>query len=103
VFYLIHFSTSQRSSERAFSDRKKFLIEKNRKTCKNIELGFGKIKNVKLHADNYALDRPKASPLHSGQVIRPDGTVLIPAVSKEVLFPFILSQEATSNCLNPAN
>ena len=65
-------------------------------------MGFGKIKNVKLHADNYALDRLKSAPLHSGQVIVSDGTVLIPAVSKEVLFPFILSQEGHVRLLEPA-
>ncbi|MBO5990045.1 MAG: WYL domain-containing protein, partial [Lentisphaeria bacterium] len=54
-------------------------------------LGFEKIQNVKLHAENYALDRLKALPLHSRQVIKSDGTVEIPAVSKEVLFPFILA------------
>ena len=65
-------------------------------------LNFEKISNVKLSADSYALDRLKASPLHSGQVIVSDGTVLIPAVSKEVLFPFILSQEGHVKLLEPS-
>ena len=64
-------------------------------------LGFEKVRNVKLHADKYALDRLKASPLHSGQVIHDDGTVEIPAVAKEVLFPFLLSQEGNVRLLEP--
>lgn len=65
-------------------------------------LGFEKIRNVKLHAQNYALDRLKSSPLHSEQVIHADGTVEIPAISQEVLFPFILSQEGNLKLLEPA-
>lgn len=65
-------------------------------------LGFEKIKNVKLYADNYALDRLKSSPLHTHQIIHNDGTVEIPAVAKEVLFPFILSQEGNVRLLEPA-
>ena len=65
-------------------------------------LGFDKIKNVKLHADSYALDRLKSAPLHTHQVIHDDGTVEIPAVAKEVLFPFILSQEGNVRFLEPA-
>ena len=65
-------------------------------------LGFEKIKNVKLHADSYALDRLKSAPLHTHQIIHDDGTVEIPAVAKEVLFPFILSQEGNVRLLEPA-
>ena len=65
-------------------------------------LGFEKIRNVKLHASSYALDRLKSSPLHTHQVILADGTVEIPAVAKEVLFPFILSQEGNVCLLEPA-
>ena len=65
-------------------------------------LGFEKIQNVKLLARNYALDRLKSSPLHTHQVIHADGTVEIPAVAKEVLFPFILSQEGYVKLLAPA-
>ena len=65
-------------------------------------LGFEKVRNVKLHAEKCALDRLKASPLHSRQVIHKDGTVDVPAVSKEVLFPFILSQEGNVRLLEPA-
>ncbi|MBE6367203.1 MAG: WYL domain-containing protein [Lentisphaerae bacterium] len=64
-------------------------------------LGFEKIENVKLHASNCALDRLRAAPLHSQQEIHADGTVDIPAVSKEVLFPFILSQEGNVKLLEP--
>ncbi|HCG26916.1 MAG TPA: hypothetical protein DE060_20615 [Lentisphaeria bacterium] len=62
---------------------------------------FEKVQNVKLHADKYALDRLKAFPLHSGQVIHDDGTVEIPAVAKEVLFPFLFSQEGNVKILEP--
>ena len=65
-------------------------------------LGFEKIRNVKLYAENYALDRLKSSPLHTHQIIHGDGTVEIPAVAKEVLFPFILSQEGNVKLLEPA-
>ena len=65
-------------------------------------LGFQKIRNVKLQANGYALDRLHAAPLHSGQIIRTDGTVEIPAVAKEVLFPFILSQGGNVKLLEPA-
>ena len=65
-------------------------------------LGFEKITNVKLRAVSYALDRLKSSPLHTHQVIHEDGSVEIPAVAKEVLFPFILSQEGNVQLLEPA-
>ena len=66
-------------------------------------LNFEKIKNVKLHAENYSLDQLKSVPLHSDQIIHDDGTVEIPAVSKEVLFPFILSQEGNVKLIEPAS
>ena len=66
-------------------------------------LGFEKVKNVKLQADPLALDRLKSSPLHSAQVIRENGIVEIPAVSEEVLFPFILSQSGNVRLLEPEN
>ncbi|MBR2364260.1 MAG: WYL domain-containing protein [Lentisphaeria bacterium] len=65
-------------------------------------LGFAKIRNVKLTATSFALDRLKSSPLHTHQVIYDDGTVEIPAVSKEVLFPFILSQAGNIKILEPS-
>lgn len=64
-------------------------------------LGFEKIKNIKLHAENYSLDRLKSSPLHTCQIINDDGTVEIPAVAVEVLFPFILSQEGNIRIIEP--
>lgn len=66
-------------------------------------LNFEKIENVKLHAKNYSLDRLRSAPLHSKQLIHDDGTVEIPAVSKETLFPFILSQEGNVKLLEPAS
>lgn len=66
-------------------------------------LNFEKIENVKLHAKNYSLDRLRSAPLHSKQFIHDDGTVEIPAVSKETLFPFILSQEGNVKLLEPAS
>lgn len=65
-------------------------------------LGFEKIKNVKLYAKDYSLDRLKAMPLHSKQIIHDDGTVEIPAVARESLFPFILSQKGNVVLLEPA-
>ncbi len=65
-------------------------------------LGFEKISNVKLHAYGHALNALKAIPLHSHQIIHDDGTVEIPAVSKEVLFPFVLSHECNVKILEPA-
>ena len=65
-------------------------------------LGFEKVRNIKLHAGQQALDRLHAAPLHSGQVIHADGTVEVPAAAREVLFPFILSQEGNVRLLEPA-
>lgn len=65
-------------------------------------LGFEKIKNVKLYAKDYSLDRLKSMPLHSKQIIRDDGIVEIPAVARESLFPFILSQKGNVVLLEPS-
>ena len=65
-------------------------------------LGFQKIRGVKLKVTGTALDSLKAAPLHSQQVIHPDGTADIPAVTKEVLFPFVLSQQGQVKLLEPA-
>ena len=65
-------------------------------------LSFDKIRNVKLAADDYARDRLRSSPLQTRQTINADDTVEIPAVAKEVLFPFILSQEGNVKLLEPA-
>ncbi len=64
-------------------------------------LGFKKVSNVKLLVKNYTIDRLKSSPLHSQQIIHPDGIAEIPAVAKEVLFPFLLSQEGNAVILEP--
>ena len=64
-------------------------------------LGFEKIKNVKLHANSFALECLRSAPLHTHQIIHNDGTVEIPAVSREVLFPFILSQAGNIKLLAP--
>ena len=58
---------------------------------------------MKLHAVSHALDRLKSSPLHTHQIIRDDGTVEITAVAKEVLFPFIMSQEGNVRILEPGD
>lgn len=65
-------------------------------------LGFQKIRGVKLKVTGTALDSLKAAPLHSQQVIYPDGMADIPAVTKEVLFPFVLSQQGQVELLEPA-
>ncbi len=64
-------------------------------------LGFEKVRNVKLRVKSHALDRLKSALLHSGQIICADGTVEIPAVSPEVLFPFLLAQEGNAVLLEP--
>ena len=65
-------------------------------------LGFEKVRNVKLYAEKTALDRLRSAPLHTHQVISEDGTVEIPAVAREVLFPFLLSREGNVKILQPA-
>ena len=65
-------------------------------------LGFRKVRNVKLKVSGYARNQLAAAPLHSGQKIHADGTVDIPEVSREVLFPFILSQRGLAVLLSPA-
>ena len=65
-------------------------------------LGFEKIRNVKLQAGSNSLDRLRSSPLHREQKIKRTGTVEIPAVAREVLFPFILSQAGDVKLLAPA-
>lgn len=65
-------------------------------------LGFKKISGVKLKVQGSALDVLKGSPLHTQQIIHQNGTVHIPAVAKEVLFPFILGQAGKVKLLEPA-
>lgn len=64
-------------------------------------LGFEKVYGVELKVRSHALERLKAAPLHSQQEILADGTVKIPSVAKEVLFPFLLSQEGNAVLLFP--
>lgn len=64
-------------------------------------LEFAKVRNVKLRVSGFALDHLKAVPLHSQQKIHADNTVDIPAVAKEVLFPFILSQQGAAVLISP--
>lgn len=84
--------------------KKSFEPDKEIISSVNVDdfLGFEKIRNVKLHAAGFALDRIRSSPLHTHQVICEDGTVEVPAVTKEELFPFILSQEGNVKLLEPA-
>ena len=64
-------------------------------------LGFNKEENVKLKVTDHVRERLAAAPLHSHQVIHSDGTVEIPAVAKESLFPFLLAQRGDAILLAP--
>jgi len=64
-------------------------------------LGFEKIKGVKLKITDTLRDQLASHPLHSRQKIHDNNTVDIPTVSKEILFPFILSQEGKAILLQP--
>ena len=64
-------------------------------------LGFQKLKNVKIRIADALRDGLAAHPLHSGQEIHEDNTVDIPAVSREVLFPYLLSQQGQAELLAP--
>lgn len=63
-------------------------------------LGFRKYA-VKLKFDESLRDILSAHPLHSQQKLLPDNTVEIPAVAKEVLFPFLLSHQGQAVLLEP--
>ena len=65
-------------------------------------LGFEKVRNVKLKITKMLRDVLAARPLHSRQSFLPDGTVEIPAVSREILFPFLLAQQGLAELLEPA-
>ena len=62
-------------------------------------LGFLRVRNVRLRVDGHVRERLTAAPLHSGQVIHEDNTVEIPAVTREVLFPFLLAQRGGAELL----
>ena len=66
-------------------------------------LGFQKIKNVKLQISDHVKEKLLVSPLHSKQKFFQNGTVVIPAVSKETLFPFLLSFRGEAVLLKPEN
>lgn len=63
-------------------------------------LGFEKIENVKLEITDNLCDFLAAHPLHSGQKL--NGRILeIPSVPKELLFPFLLSQQGQAKIVEP--
>ena len=64
-------------------------------------LGFEKVRDVKLKVGTMTLDRLNAAPLHSQQELGADGIVMIPAVTKEVLFPFLFSSRGDAVLLEP--
>ena len=64
-------------------------------------LGFNKVENVKLKVTDHVRERLTAAPLHSHQAVNRDGTVEIPAVAKESLFPFLLAQRGDAILLAP--
>ena len=64
-------------------------------------LGFEKVRDVKLKVGTMTLDRLNAAPLHSQQELGSDGIVMIPAVTKEVLFPFLFSSRGDAVLLEP--
>ncbi len=64
-------------------------------------LGFEKIAGVKLKITAHLRDALASHPLHSRQIIHDDNTMEIPQVSKEILFPFLLSQQGQATILEP--
>lgn len=64
-------------------------------------LGFQKVKNVKLKITDHVKEKLLVSPLHSKQKFFKNGTVTIPAVAKETLFPFLLSFRGEAVLLHP--
>lgn len=66
-------------------------------------LGFRKIGPVRIRISPYMRERLNAQPLHTGQTFSDDGTVEIPAVTKERLFPFLLSAGKDAELLSPAD
>lgn len=63
-------------------------------------LSFQKVKNVRLKISDHVRERLLAAPLHSNQVIK-GNTVKLPAVSRETLFPFLLSQRGEAVLMSP--
>lgn len=64
-------------------------------------LGFQKIKNVKLKISDHIREKLQALPLHSQQKFLKNGTVKIPSVTKELLFPFLLASRGEAVLLEP--
>ena len=80
-----------------------FEVRKNivKSVNNNDFLAFAKEENIELKVRGSALDRLRAAPLHSRQTIDSNGMVKIPAVSKEVLFPFIYAQRGEAELIAP--
>lgn len=82
-----------------------FEFEPDREIIKSVNtddfLGFQKIKNVRLKISDHVKEKMLASPLHSKQKFFKNGTVLIPSVAKETLFPFLHSFRGEAILLKP--
>lgn len=80
-------------------------FEPNEKIIRSVTvddfLGFEKIADVKLKITDSLRDALSSHPLNSRQIIHDDNTVDIPHVSKEILFPFLLSQQGQATILEP--
>ncbi len=66
-------------------------------------LGFQKIRDVKIRIDRTSRELLEARPLHSKQVFSKDGTVTVPAVSEEILFPWLMSRMDSAELLEPVD
>ncbi len=64
-------------------------------------LGFEKIENVKIRVSDYIRERLESMPLHSMQTIDNNNIVSIPAISREILLPFLLSWQDKAILLEP--
>ena len=82
-----------------------FCFEPDKEIIKSVNtdefLGFQKIKNIKLKVSDHIREKLQAVPLHSQQKFLKNGIVKIPAVSKEVLIPFLLSSRGEAVILEP--
>lgn len=83
----------------------KFVFEPDREIIRTVNtdefLSFQKIRNVKLQVSDHIREKLQASPLHSQQKFQKNGIVKIPAVAKEILFPFLLSSRGEAVLLEP--
>lgn len=64
-------------------------------------LGFQRIKNVKISVTPRMRQRLQVYPLHSKQKFNIDNTIELPEVSKETLFPFLLSAGGDAVIMSP--